>query len=262
MKKNLVYIKLLITLIFFVMFFSVTVSSIFNKVYAENVNFKSNKENLIYELFNDLDIESFYQYGEKVIDEYPYLTENEQNALMKKHAVRLISQNRTSEIKNNSNKSNYNGKFTKAEIKLIIRHPIKATKVNTAKKHADNKTNNYYERKVHYLDNGDAFRHGLWNALMTKYIGRDWAKKFADAHEYGVSQNSESEKLDVQMDYINNEKGRSYGDIHKKKGEDQIAVIIRNAISNGEFVKCIYTINSEGKYIATSHVKTDRFGLK
>ena len=48
------------------------------------------------------------------------------------------------------------------------------------------------------MDNGDAFRHTYWNALMVKYVGVDDAKTFADAHESG----DDSQGVDKEMDLI------------------------------------------------------------
>ncbi len=66
-------------------------------------------------------------------------------------------------------------------------------------------------------DKSDGFRHGVWNALMTRDLGRSWAKSYATAHESGKSsaelekkaQDGKKEKYHQKMDLHNNEVGRS-----------------------------------------------------
>lgn len=62
----------------------------------------------------------------------------------------------------------------------------------------------------------DAYRHTMWNALMTVEFNNNFAKEFSDAHEYGFLINSENsivdnQKLSVDMDLLNNASGRSIG---------------------------------------------------
>lgn len=54
----------------------------------------------------------------------------------------------------------------------------------------------------------DAFRHSLWNAIMTLSIGYNDAKAFADAHEYG-SPSQVQGGVGQQMDFHNNAVGRN-----------------------------------------------------
>ncbi|MBD5089562.1 MAG: wnt family protein [Clostridiales bacterium] len=66
-------------------------------------------------------------------------------------------------------------------------------------------------------DKSDGFRHGVWNALMTRDLGRSWAKSYATAHESGKSNaelekkasDGKEEKFHQKMDLHNNEVGRS-----------------------------------------------------
>jgi hypothetical protein len=60
---------------------------------------------------------------------------------------------------------------------------------------------------------GDAFRHALWNCLMTRSIGADQAKTVADTHET-MGKNHPNEKL---MDEHNNAIGRLLAMNEKKK---------------------------------------------
>jgi hypothetical protein len=79
------------------------------------------------------------------------------------------------------------------------------------------------------LHNGpaDAYRHALWNFLMTQSIGEEQAKKVADIHEeYGSNPANEAT-----MDYHNNHKGRKAG----AKGGDANAKIM-GLLNSGELL--------------------------
>lgn len=59
--------------------------------------------------------------------------------------------------------------------------------------------------------NGDAYRHALWNALMSKDLGNDFAYKLSLAHEgLEVGYDFDSESAEVKMDMHNNRFGREY----------------------------------------------------
>jgi len=72
---------------------------------------------------------------------------------------------------------------------------------------------NYAERTAlnAFIDNvnvpEDAYRHVLWSYLLTNEYGVDFAKEITDAHEIGLTDNTEA---DHEMDYNNNEVGRKY----------------------------------------------------
>lgn len=89
-----------------------------------------------------------------------------------------------------------------AERGLALKHPVQAIKVYDDGKVATSKTEEVYGRNG-WLDNSDAFRHCLWNALMKKSIGISAAESWATAHEYNSS------GVDKQMDLYNNSIGRS-----------------------------------------------------
>lgn len=63
-----------------------------------------------------------------------------------------------------------------------------------------NKDNSSYD-----ASNQNAFLHAYWNGLMVQKMGLSNAKKWADAHEFGASNNTGIEKY---MDLFNNAKGR------------------------------------------------------
>lgn len=83
-----------------------------------------------------------------------------------------------------------------------------------------------------YQGNGDAFRHCLWNALMTKDLGASYAKQWGDAHEYGQS------GIDTEMDLCNNSMGRRIvnsidGAMNSPYWQPRLEAEIINNIDNG-----------------------------
>lgn len=97
-----------------------------------------------------------------------------------------------------------------------------------------------------WLNNADALRHAYWNALMERRISKnvmvnvgtsdmpvyttiqvDFAKEFADAHEYGSS------GIDCEIDLRNNALGRSDGATFIDLDDYQLAYKITERISFG-----------------------------
>lgn len=66
---------------------------------------------------------------------------------------------------------------------------------------------NYHSYVLHN-DNGDAFRHVIWNYGMCCDVGYSFAKQWSDAHEYGASGQPTIER---QMDLYNNSVGLALG---------------------------------------------------
>ncbi|WP_270167173.1 DUF6973 domain-containing protein [Paenibacillus sp. SYP-B4298] len=72
--------------------------------------------------------------------------------------------------------------LTTAEKLLVASNPASALVTNSLSKRAFELT----EEKFGYNglgDKSDAYRHGVWNALMTLHISRAWASLYATAHE-------------------------------------------------------------------------------
>ena len=87
---------------------------------------------------------------------------------------------------------------------------------------ATNYAETHYNSNVLHNDNGDAFRHILWNYGMVIDIGYTWAKKWSDAHEYGaVGQPS----IERSMDLHNNAIGL-------RLGQDNPGTILHNTFIN------------------------------
>jgi RHS repeat-associated protein len=87
----------------------------------------------------------------------------------------------------------------------------------------------------------DAFRHALWNALMTKYMGSTFAYRFATAHEQGRS------GWDVRMDLRNNAIGRTIGMIYRTRSESYIAGRVMYYLKNHKLVQIKF--NKYGKKV-------------
>ncbi len=99
-----------------------------------------------------------------------------------------------------------------------------------------------------YNNEADAFKHCMFQAELTFWLGKDIAKFFGDLHE-AKPQNPDKEKV---MDLHNNEKGREIGLVFRKgifphipfKGKiektyDGIAAIIMKRMKDGELItKC------------------------
>lgn len=92
------------------------------------------------------------------------------------------------------------------EKELFRQHPFDGLNACLAAKAALNRSQARYQAGCLHNGNGDAFRHALWNALMTKKIGAAMAKRWGDAHEEGA--NPPSPPLEKEMDLFNNEVGR------------------------------------------------------
>lgn len=91
--------------------------------------------------------------------------------------------------------------LTPQERDLILKDPIAALSVYTAKRKAEAVTLNMFGRSVQ-LDESDAVRHFTWALLICAELGRETAKLFLDAHERTNEPSS-----DKAMDAANNAKG-------------------------------------------------------
>ena len=94
-------------------------------------------------------------------------------------------------------------------------------------------TNNKFPNAFQLNDKADAFRHAFWNALMTrhKWIGKNTAKLFSDAHETETPQNQILEKY---MDLRNNNVGLYIGALYGDNiTEDSLAEVIMGELYYG-----------------------------
>ena len=112
------------------------------------------------------------------------------------------------------------------EEKLVARaHPIEAAIAKNASNVAGELTDDYWGENATNYDAtaANAFKHAVWNALMTRDLGYSMARNFATAHEapyYGDTtpykmRYDESIVMTIHdgtvMDLINNERGRKVG---------------------------------------------------
>jgi RHS repeat-associated protein len=77
---------------------------------------------------------------------------------------------------------------------------------------------------------GDAFRHTLWNALMTKESNSDFAQKLGFAHEQD-SQNSPAQRA---MDLLNNQIGQKIANDNPKASTKELSLLVLENINNGK----------------------------
>lgn len=105
--------------------------------------------------------------------------------------------------------------LTKEEKALIILEPKKAIATKSLTNKAFEMTQKEFKHNG-LGDKSDGFRHGVWNALLTRDITRAWAKAYTTAHESGKSKKQLEKKLrdgfkektHRAMDLHNNAEGR------------------------------------------------------
>ncbi|MFD5600303.1 DUF6973 domain-containing protein [Leucobacter sp. NPDC058333] len=81
-------------------------------------------------------------------------------------------------------------------------------------------------------DQNDAFRHTYWSAIMTKKFGAEWAEQFTSAHEGYRSNPGPPEAMDL----YNNEFGRKIATEHPFASDEELAVLIEEAVRNGDVI--------------------------
>jgi len=111
--------------------------------------------------------------------------------------------------------------ITDADIDVIAQNPLIAVKLLHIKNKARTTAMKSHENDPSIPE--DAYRHVLWSYLLTKEFGEEFAKAVTDAHEEGLTGNTEAES---QMDYKNNEVGREYA--LKGINESVIIDLVRN----------------------------------
>lgn len=143
------------------------------------------------------------------------------------------------------------GSMTDSEKQLCILHPANAALAYYCVKEANKLTEEEY-RYSRVGDESDAFRHTVWNALMQKYIGGSFPRKYATAHEdfpssvlKSKSKNSNGDydgytlQDHTDMDLHNNAEGRSL--VHWTEyftiSHEEIVDRVHNAIDDGD---CYY----------------------
>ncbi len=163
---------------------------------------------------------------------------------------------------------------TSAEIALVVAYPAQSLIAFNASEDARECVPNFYEGGFG-LNNADAFRHAYWNALMDRRISKDvlintgtpefpvyttiqidFAKEFADAHEYGKT------GIDPEMDLRNNALGRSDSQIYAELDENELALKIVERISLGHYWRIINEeLDENNQVVGGELVRTDWTGL-
>jgi len=101
----------------------------------------------------------------------------------------------------------------------------------------------------------DCFRHTYWNAAMTRSVGSEHAKAWADAHENGYPQNRATPKDRVlsDMDFFNNDVGRTIGRAHEDSSDDETKDAVREALTKGDVRAVRYDLGDRnGKLVPAS----------
>lgn len=95
-------------------------------------------------------------------------------------------------------------KVTDAEIELISRYPLRAPALLKISDYATIAA--VAANKKQPAVSPNCYRHVIWNYLLTKQFGAEFAKKFTDAHEAAFVDHEGDRATDLR----NNEVGRSY----------------------------------------------------
>lgn len=214
----------------------------------EDTSVKDNSYDLSWEDFMYLcTLEEAYR------NAYPMATSDEVASYLNIELENLINNNQNIFNPMNSGISEMFGiNLTAEEISLFVAYPVQAVQAYNASRDAISKGEEFYVNSNKDNLNPNAFRHGYWNALMEKRISKDYrvnlgtqqypwyttirldfAKMFADAHEYGTSGPS------TDMDYLNNALGRVHGATYKDLSDHNMAVEMTKRIANGEFYRNI-----------------------
>ncbi len=80
---------------------------------------------------------------------------------------------------------------------------------------------------------GDAFRHALWSALLTRLMGAGKAEDYTNRHEFGDPNNN---AIDREMDLYNNRKGREIALANPSVGTGELENIIKRSMETGELL--------------------------
>lgn len=157
--------------------------------------------------------------------------------------------------------------LTPEEIELYAKHPIKAAKAKDCADYAETSTAKNWSGYTTWQGNGDAYRHALWSALMSKEIDNDFSYRVGLAHEglkkgYNIGKQNDDTKMDISNNYA----GRKVGD-KSSKSRGKIAKAIKNKCCKGGLRRirtytknkkeCDYVLDGVmtkyvGYYVATS----------
>jgi hypothetical protein len=107
----------------------------------------------------------------------------------------------------------------------------------------------------------DAFRHGIWMAMLSQQIKKRKALSLGKAHEKSnykdfkkgaLEDNLLPDKESSEMDLFNNCIGAAIGNINKTASVEELTNLIINSINKGEFV--VIKINEKGAYVTCDNI--------
>lgn len=112
----------------------------------------------------------------------------------------------------------------------------------------------YYPDLTRYLDDGDAFRHTYWSALLSYEFGTNFAIQLTTAHESNTP-----EGIDKEMDLHNNNNGTILFDEWQSKFStgvtdawSEIGEFIYHCVANGEVYDCQKVDTNTQKLVYTT----------
>ena len=129
------------------------------------------------EIMSVRDLEILSVVLEDYVEEYPYSTEAEQDEFLQALIVQGGLENNITTYSVGDYLPGIKDLNSK-ERDLASKHPVQAVKVYNASKSATNHTLEVFGYNG-WQNNSDAFRHCLWNALMTKSMDASAAKEWA-----------------------------------------------------------------------------------
>lgn len=204
-----------------------------NLVYGKDMNQSIESSDLV-EIENS-QFNDFIKQIQEIKNENPGLSEDD--------IVNKIEEDLCIQSRGTNNSFEIWGALTSSEKKLVIRYPFAALDVNKAKNIAVNKTLEKFGTNG-LGDRSDAFRHGMWNAVMTGLIGRDKAELFATAHEDKAVDGEEADGyakiLHKQMDLHNNEIGREIGYANPSDEHKLADIIYENILGEDTLFKWLH----------------------
>ncbi len=169
--------------------------------------------------------------SDKVMSEIDYITDKDWEEMYKEVDGKVVSDfealSKMNQIIERNKPLKYMGSIGSNLKAAIKKYPAQAIVAQGEANEAKNKAAYYYKSDTLGGGNGDAFRHTLWNVLMTKSIGESICKVFADANELDAKQTTKAEKLAVEMDYYNNAQGRQIGRVVGLKGKEMEKYIMK-----------------------------------
>jgi len=115
-----------------------------------------------------------------------------------------------------------------------------------------------FEEEARYTEagiddnNANAFLHIYWSALLVKYISKEWAEKWTNAHEMEHEPNSLSKKMDL----LNNGVGIHFAKENSALSDEELAIQINQLVSSGSafIIKDKLIVKSDKKGIKEKNI--------